>query len=108
VILTELGRLLAGLPGVALGSSYGTPAWRLRRRLQARLQEDGRTPVLRVGSNRREQLLASRPDLFHLTKHYRPHPCVLVVLPMITADELQPLIAEAAAAAAGRRPGTIS
>jgi hypothetical protein len=100
--LAELGRLLAELPGVAEGSIYGTPAWRLHRRLLARLREDGRTLVLRVDPNRREQLLASRPDLFQLTEHYRPHPYVLAALPMITADELHPLLAEAAAVAAHR------
>jgi len=104
----ELGRLLAELPGVAEGSSYGTSAWRLRRRLLARLQEDGRTLVLRVDPNRREQLLASRPDLFHLTEHYRPHPYVLVVLPMITMDELRPLLTEAVAAAARRGRHAVS
>ncbi|WP_159712752.1 MmcQ/YjbR family DNA-binding protein [Geminicoccus flavidas] len=106
--LEELGRLLAELPGVAQGSSYGTPAWRLHRRLLARLREDGRTLVLCVDPNRREQLLASRPDLFHLTEHYRPHPYVLVVLPMITTDELRPLLAEAAAAARRGRRHTVS
>ena len=98
--LKELGRLLAELPGVAAGNSYGTPAWRLRQRLLVRLKEDGKTLVLRTDANRREQLLASRPDLFHLTEHYQPHPYVLVVLPMITTDELRPLLAEAAATAA--------
>ena len=104
----ELGRLLAELPGVTEGGSYGTPAWRLKRRLLARLQEDGRTLVLRVDPNRREQLLACRPDLFHLTGHYRPHPYVLVALPMIAADELRPLLTEATAAAARRGRRAVS
>jgi len=42
------------LPGVVEGSSHGTPAFRVGKKLLARLREDGENLVLRVSFEERE------------------------------------------------------
>ena len=59
--------------------------------------------MLRVDRNRREQILAERPDLFSLTDHHRPHPWVLVDLEAVEPAELRPLLQEAWRMPAPRR-----
>jgi len=68
------------LPGVTEGRCYGTPALYVRKRLMARLKEDGETIALRVDRTDREILLQLDPRAFFLTEHYRAHPWILVRL----------------------------
>jgi len=91
-------RLRAGflaLPGVVEGSSYGTPAFRVGKKLLARLREDGENLVLRVSFEERETLLAAAPEVFHVTEHYAGYPAVLVRLARVKASDL-PRIAQLA------------
>jgi hypothetical protein len=70
----------ARLPGVEPGRSYGTPALYVRRKLIARLREDGETVAVRVELSDRDVLLEADPSAFFLTDHYRAHPWVLLRL----------------------------
>jgi hypothetical protein len=70
----------ARLPGVELGTSYSTPALFVRKKLIARLREDGETVAVRVELSDRDVLLEADPSAFFLTEHYRAHPWVLVRL----------------------------
>lgn len=70
----------SGLPGVEEGTSYGTPALKVKGKLFARLWEDGETLVLRVNPFERPYLLDADPAAFFLTDHYRDYPWVLVRL----------------------------
>jgi hypothetical protein len=70
-------RLGGSLPGVSLGTSYGTPALRTRRRAFLRLNEAGQI-VLMLGMDEKEMLMATRPDAFFETDHYRGWAAVLV------------------------------
>lgn len=70
----------ARLPGVEQGTSYATPALFVRRKLLARLREDGETVAVRVEFIDRDVLLEADPAAFFLTDHYRAHPWVLVRL----------------------------
>jgi hypothetical protein len=76
----RLCRDAAHLPGVELGTSYATPALFVRRKLLARLREDGETVAVRSELIDRDVLLAADPAAFFLTDHYRPHPWILVRL----------------------------
>lgn len=68
-------------PGVERGTSYGTPALKVKGKLLARLREDGETlVVLGVGLDEREMLIEAEPELFHVTPHYRDWPIVLMHL----------------------------
>jgi hypothetical protein len=83
------------LPGVEEGPSYGTPGLRVRGKLFARLWEDGETLVLKIGFDAREMLMKASPETFFITDHYAGYPHVLVRLPKIQRDQIEPLIEEA-------------
>jgi len=68
------------LPGVDLGTSYGTPALYVRRKLIARLREDRETVAVRAEFSDRDVLLEADPTAFFLTDHYRAYPWVLLRL----------------------------
>lgn len=82
------------LPGVEVGTSYGTPALKVRGTLLARLKEDGTTLVLRVDPLNRDFLLRLEPHIFFLTDHYRDYPWVLVRLPRIGRRRLREALEE--------------
>lgn len=87
-------RLAQRLPESEVGSSYGTPALKVKKKLFARLWENGETLVLKLPFVVRDHLIATDPDVFFLTDHYRDHPYVLVHLPRITEATLAPLLEE--------------
>ncbi len=92
---SALCRLAKKLPGVEEGSSYGTPALRVRKKLLARLKEDGMTVALRVDVLERDLLLESDSKAFLLTDHYRPYPFVLVRLEHVPLDVVEELLEQA-------------
>jgi hypothetical protein len=94
--------LALALPGVEEGTSYGTPAFRVRRKLLVRLREDGDLVVM-VPFEERELLVEARPETFHVTDHYRDYPAVLVRLPKVKKGELRELVTRAWRDAAPRR-----
>lgn len=69
-------------PGVERGTSYGTPALKVKGKLLTRLKEDGETLVIiGVGFDEREMLIEAEPEVFYLMPHYRDWPSVLMRLP---------------------------
>src|ERR1700709_2541463 len=59
-------------PEVEDGTSYGTPALKVRKKLLARLKEDGDSLVMPgVPQDEREMLVESAPKVFYFTDHYR-------------------------------------
>lgn len=85
-------KLALALPGVEEGTSYGTPAWRVRKKLLARLREDGTTLVLASHWEERDELCEASPERFFVTDHYRDHPYVLVRLPAVDRATLARLL----------------
>ena len=81
-------RLALALPEVEEGTSYGTPAWKVRKKSFARLREDRETLVVHVDLGEKEMLMAAEPDIFFETPHYHGYASVLVRLAAIGADEL--------------------
>jgi hypothetical protein len=80
--LVKLGR---ALPEVVLDSWYGTPALKVRGKGFVRLKEDGADVVFVTdGVDEQEALCEARPDVFHITDHYRGHPAVLARLAALT------------------------
>jgi hypothetical protein len=88
----EVCRLAKALPGVEEDTSYGTPALKVKKKLMARLWEDGETLVLLTTIADRERLLAAAPEALFLTDHYLKHPWILVRLPMVERTLLRELI----------------
>ena len=87
ITFSKVKALASALPEVEEGTSYGTPALKVRAKLMARLKEDGKTLVLRVTWEERERLLAVCPEVFFLTEHYRSGPWVLARLSAATAAQ---------------------
>jgi hypothetical protein len=103
VTYAEVIRLGRELPGVEQGTSYGTPALKVRGKLLVRLREDGDL-VIMVEPEVRAILLEARPEAFFITDHYRDYPAVLVRLSKVRADELHDLLEAAWRRAASPRP----
>src|SRR5204863_4644792 len=77
----DIRKLALTWPEVEDGSSYGTPALKVRKKLLARLREDDETLVmLGVPLDEREMLIESQPEIFYFTDHYRDYPTVLIHL----------------------------
>jgi hypothetical protein len=96
--------LVLALAGVEEGTSYGTPAWKARGKLLARMREDGETLVVRVDPDARDLLMRSDPETFFLTDHYVGHPWVLVRLPRVERAALSAVLEEAWRLVAPPRP----
>lgn len=86
-------QLMLALPGVEDGTAYGTLAFRVRKRLLARLLEDNETLALKCAD--RDLLLDADPQSFYVTKHYLNYPYVLVRLAKIKRAALQQVIERA-------------
>lgn len=84
----------AGLPEVEEGTSRGAPALRVRRRIFARMKDEG-TVVLHCAPAEKEYLLDLEPAIFFETDDYRGRPAVLVHLARIEAPKLQRIVEEA-------------
>ena len=90
----ELATPAFGLPGVTLGTSYGTPALKVAGKLICRLREDGDL-ALKVEDGLREALLEAQPEVFHTTAHYDGYPMLLVRLAVADASQISGLIERA-------------
>jgi hypothetical protein len=83
------------LPGVEDGTSYGTPALKVRGKLLARLHQSSDCLVLRADFLDRQILMQSAPEIFFITDHYRDYPWVLVRFAAIEPRALPELIERA-------------
>jgi hypothetical protein len=80
------------LPGVEDGTSYGTPALKVRGKLLARLKEDGESVVFRVGFDERDVLMRAKPRTFYITDHYKDYPAVLMRMPAATRADMANIV----------------
>jgi hypothetical protein len=78
------------LPGVSEKVAYGTPALYVEKKLFARLKEDKETLV--VYNNDRDQWIASDPETFFFTQHYKNYPMLLANLKTVSTTDLERLI----------------
>ena len=95
VTFAAVRKLALALPGVEEGTSYRTPAFKVRGKLIARLREDGETLVVKVGFELRDFLMNADPATFYITDHYRGYPAVLVRLPRVDRARLRDVLEEA-------------
>jgi hypothetical protein len=80
-------------PEVEDGSSYGTPALKVRKKLLVRLREDGDSLVmLGVPIDERDMLVESQPKVFYFTDHYKDYPTVLIRLSKTRRATVEPLL----------------
>ena len=89
----DVRKLALAWPEVEDGTSYGTPALKVRKKLLARLREDDETLVmLGVPQDEREMLIESKPALFYFTDHYSDYPTVLIHLSKAKRSHVEPLL----------------
>jgi hypothetical protein len=95
--LSTIRRVALSFPGVDEGTSYGTPAFRFKRKLIARLHQDGESIMFRMAFEARDHLMQADPATFFITEHYRNYPSVLARLDRLTALDLRKLLERAIA-----------
>lgn len=91
------------LPETEETTSYGTPAFKVRKKLFARLREEGDILVVKVERDERAALIESEPDVYFFTPHYENYGFVLVRLDAVERDELREIMTEAWRLAAPKR-----
>ena len=85
-------RLGLTLPHANEGTSYGTPALKVKGKLFARLREDPDSLVIRMPLEQREVLMAEAPEIYYITDHYRDYEYMLVRLSKVHPDALRDLL----------------
>jgi len=84
------------LPDVDEGTTYGSPALKVRGKMFACLaihrSADAGSLVVRVDFDQRDELIAAEPNVYYVTDHYVDYPVVLVRLTRVHADALRGLL----------------
>jgi hypothetical protein len=93
---SDVRELALALPDTIEKSSYGTPGFRVRDKLFARIREAGVLLVWCESLEEKDFLLEGDPEKFFTTPHYDGHPSVLVRLETVDREELAELLAESA------------
>jgi hypothetical protein len=93
VAFDDVRKIALTWPEVTDGTSYGTPALKVRKKLLVRLKEDGDSLVMPgVPQNERDMLIERAPQLFYFTDHYRDYPMVLIRLSKAKRTDVEPLL----------------
>ena len=95
ITLDVIRELFADLPGVEEGYSYGTRAFKIKKKLLARILQKEDALVVKTDFDEREKLLQANPVTYYITDHYTNHPLVLVRLPSVQRHELRELLIKA-------------
>jgi hypothetical protein len=89
----EIRKLALAWPEVEDGTSYGTPALKVRKKMLVRLKEDGDSLVMPgVPQDERDMLVESQPKIFYVTDHYKDYPMVLIRLSKAKRAIVEPLL----------------
>jgi len=94
--LAAVRKLALALPEVEESTAYGSPAFKVRGKMLAciainKSAEPGSLVVM-IDLEQRAALLAESPDVYYLTGHYAPYPCVLVRLSKVNKDAMRDLL----------------
>jgi len=99
----DILELAADLPEIENGTSYGTPALKVRGKFMARLRDEGSVLVVRCDLDEKPFLLEANPETLFTTPHYDGYGAVLVRLDAVPAEELRELLIDAWMLAAPNR-----
>ena len=91
----EVIRIALELPGVEVGSAYGTTALRVRGSFMCRVREDGETLAIRCDLDERPFLVEANEGVLFVTPHYEAWPMVLVALPRADEQLVRELVEDA-------------
>lgn len=95
VTFETVRQLTLALPGVEEGTSYGTPAFKVKGKLFIRFHQDGESLIVATDFADREALILEQPKTFYITDHYLNYPWVLARLSAIRSDQLTDLLRQA-------------
>jgi hypothetical protein len=89
----DVRKISLAWPEVEDGTSYGTRALKVRKKLLVRMKEDGDSLVMPgVPIEERDMLVESQPKVFYFTDHYRDYPMVLIRLSRTKRATVEPLL----------------
>ena len=84
------------LPGVEIGTAYGSPALKVKGQLLCCIainpSAEPDTLAVRVPFEQRDELIADDPATYYLTPHYADHPVVLARMSQLDRDALSGLL----------------
>ena len=84
------------LPGVEVGTMYGSPALKVHSQwiavMASNKAAEPNTLAVRMTFADRDALIEEAADTYYLKDHYVPYPCVLVRLSRIHPDALRDLL----------------
>jgi len=93
VTFDDVRTIALAWPEVEDGTSYGTPALKVRKKMLARLKEDGDSLVMPgVPPDERDMLMQSQPEVFYFTDHYKDYPITLIRLSKAKRATVEPLL----------------
>ncbi len=92
----DVRELALALPDTIEKPSYGTPGFRVRDRLFARIRETGVLVIWCESLEEKDFLIEGDPEKFTTTPHYDGYANVLVRLEAVDCAELAELLAESA------------
>lgn len=84
--------LALSLPETTEKPSYGTPGFRVKDKLFARIHQDGVSLVLRCDRSQRKAMRAAVPSKFYWTPHYDNYDAILLGLAEVDREELASLL----------------
>jgi len=93
--LDDVRKVALAMTGVVEATSYGTPCFKARGKLFARLLPEGDVLMVRVDPMGRDALVESQPKVFFVTPHYENYPMVLVRLPRVDRTTLREMLHDA-------------
>jgi len=102
--LAQITKLLGRFPGLETSTSYGTPAFRVRKKLLLRMHPSEPAAVLRISClDEQEALIAMDSKTFYITSHYEGHPFVLARLSKVKSRQLLEIVEASWRQAASKR-----
>jgi hypothetical protein len=92
VTFETVREIAQNLPGAEESTSYGTPAFKVKKKLFARQHQDGESLVVGVDFDQREEMMKAAPGKFYITDHYLNYPWMLVRMSNVNREELRDLL----------------
>ncbi len=92
----DVRELALALPDTTEKPSYGTPGFRVKDHLFARIREEGVLAIWVESLEEKDFLIEGDPEKFFTTPHYDGYSMVLVRLDAVDREELAELLSESA------------
>jgi len=92
---SDVRAIALALPETEERPSYGTPGFRVKDRLFARIREPGVLLVWCADEAEKDFLIRAEPEKFFTIPHYDGYPSVLVRLAAVGREELTELLTDA-------------